>query len=498
MIGVISQGQVARHNLYARNHTSGTNATPVGTDSNTGKVITGSNPRQISSFLRGNKAYSQAKIKTSLSVSIQNAFSYVQTQKANLDKLEKIYLRMTDLASHASNPFLNDQAREGLMQEYEGLKNDSLLVRKETFMGKNLFDDMAAKHFPPVNYGDGFTDKGTGEYQLQQGPLSPKPSGYNNNAKYYEVEREVYFDRGMFSLEVNGGNTGERYILKQGEHIIFDTAGNNQDSGFGNAKWATVGTAYEYDFDKFEIEYAPGKPTTFKFIPQSTGNSTDIAGNNIVGDGIGDSVPVDDGKYDNKSKYYAQLNLGSSDGNLNNPWNAGDDFSEKIYSGAVGEVKTYPAIAGETKLTLRVEADTIFQIRAEFSNANESSETLDIETGDGESLKLEAVGVGITLIDSDITTKESAKDALDLLANEIDNLATQMGKIGANLSKLNFAHEKLGNEILQLQGNTREINEQDVIENNLSTAKSEIKLQGSRSLLAKAITTTRHILNLIT
>ena len=135
---------------------------------------------------------------------------------------------MTDLASHASNPFLNDQAREGLMQEYEGLRNDSLLVRKETFMGKNLFDDMAAKHFPPVNYGDGFTDKGTGEYQLQQGPLSPKPSGYNNDAKYYEVEREVYFDRGKFSLEVNGGNTGERYILKQGEHIIFDTAGNNQ------------------------------------------------------------------------------------------------------------------------------------------------------------------------------------------------------------------------------------------------------------------------------
>ena len=43
-------------------------------------------------------------------------------------------------------------------------------------------------------------------------------------------------------------------------------------------QWATEGTAYTYDFDRFEIEYAPGQATTFKFVPLTPGNSIWVAG----------------------------------------------------------------------------------------------------------------------------------------------------------------------------------------------------------------------------
>ena len=102
---------------------------------------------------------------------------------------------------------------------------------------------------------------------VKQGTI-PISERLGDLGKFYEVEKEVYFDKGKFSLEINGGATGERYMLKQGNHIIFDTAGGSS----GNDKWATVGNAWQYDFDKFEIEYSPNEPTTFRFVPQSAGS----------------------------------------------------------------------------------------------------------------------------------------------------------------------------------------------------------------------------------
>ena len=39
---------------------------------------------------------------------------------------------------------------------------------------------------------------------------------------------------------------------------LFDTAGGNST----DFKYSTDGTAYTYDFDRFELEYAPGQETT--------------------------------------------------------------------------------------------------------------------------------------------------------------------------------------------------------------------------------------------
>ena len=85
---------------------------------------------------------------------------------------------------------------------------------------------------------------------------------------------------------------------------------------------------------------------------------------NIIGDGIGDSIPVDNGIYDNKNKYISQLGLGSSDGDESNPWNSGADYTGHKFSGTVGQVDTNPATAQSTKLTMYVEATSIFQINA--------------------------------------------------------------------------------------------------------------------------------------
>ena len=484
MFSVISSGQVAKHNLSTRNLIKQTHNSHSGGGSlKVGGVIAGSNATETSSFLKNSTIQSSLRTKGNLSKSIQNAVSFVQTQQSKMEMLKDIYNRMTELAGYASDPFLDDQLRAQYATEFQALKKESIDIGKETFQGKALFDEMAAKYFPPIDYGKGFRSDDNGSLVVHDGivPSSERLDGLN---KYYEVEKEVYFDKGKFSLEVNGGATGERYMLKQGDHIIFDTAGGSS----GDNKWATEGNAWKYDFDKFEIEYSPGEPTTFKFVPQSAGNNSEVK--------VPDEAATNS-SFDNKAKYLPQLGLGSSDGDKTSPWNAGDDNTETVFSGEVGEVKTYPAIAGETKLTLRVEANSIFQVKAEYTNLINPESSYQVQVGDGSSVDLEPVGVGLSLVNSSLDNAAEAGEALKSLENEMESVSVQMGTIGANLSKLEIASEHIENQVIAGDSFENSMMDEASIDKQIESAKSGIMLEGSRTLLAKAINTTRNIVSLL-
>ena len=47
---------------------------------------------------------------------------------------------------------------------------------------------------------------------------------------------------------LNGGKAPERYLLKQGDNIIFDTG-----------EWATNGVQPNWDYDRFIVEWGPDK-----------------------------------------------------------------------------------------------------------------------------------------------------------------------------------------------------------------------------------------------
>ena len=444
---------------------------------------------------------SDNRTKSALSKSMQNAFSYIQMQEAGLKKLNKIYNRMSELATNASNPFLDNEARANLNIEFQSLKQDTLSMRSETFQGNYLFDDMAAKYFPEVDFGKGFTDKSTSDGEVNVQSFAGYSGWNSNTSKRYTLEKEVSFNSGKFILEVNGGGSGERYVLRQGQDTLFDTAGGNSN----DYKWKTEGTAYTHDFDRFEIEYAPGLATTFKFVPQSVGNSTDIAGNNIVGDGIGDSVPMENYRYDNKDSYIDQLGLGTSPENNteeNSKWLSGDDRTDYLFSGVVGEIQTYPALGQTTKLTLEVEADTIFQIKASYTPLDAPTNNLSLAGGSNGDVVLNAVGIGITMIDTKIDSLEDARQVLSpdssgktLLDKELESLASQMATLGANISKLEIAGERLTNQVYLSEMGVSRLTSNILADESTQMAKEQIRLQSSQALMAQAFSLSENILN---
>ena len=435
--------------------------------------------------------------KTKLASSMQNAVSYIQMQEAGLKKAHQIYERMSVLASQAMDPMLSDSDRANLNSEFQTLKKETFSMRSEKFQGSYLFDDMAAKYFPEIDFGKGFTDKTTNDSEVEVGTLTPSHSGWNaSNSKYYELEKEVHFNSGKFSLEVNGGGSGERYILKQGNNILFDTAGGNST----DYKWKTEGTAYDYDFDRFEIEYAPGKATTFKFIPLTPGNATNVAGgDNTVGTGDDpQNTWSGDARYDNKDSYISQLGLGSSGDNSteeSTPWLSGDDRTDHLFSGTVGEIGTNPASADFTKLTLRVEADTIFQINATYTPLDEPTNDKKIVGIDGNDINLNSVGIGITLVDSSINSLEQAKETLNFLEKEIENVSTQMATLGANMSELEIAGERLSNQVYLSEAGISRLTSDVLADESTEFAKQKILLESSQALMAQAFSLSENILN---
>ena len=395
---------------------------------------------------------------------IQNAVTYVQTQAAGLLHAQQLYERMSSLASRASNPMISHSERQSLSNEFDTLKQASLEMNNDTFQGKYLYDDIAAFVKKDVDFGGDFTDK------------TPK-SGVNpaTDRDYWEIEKDVLFNCGKFVLEMNGGATGEQYILKQGNNILFDTGW----------KWNTEGRAYTYDFDRFEIDYWPGKPTTFEFVPLTPGDGTDVAGNNIIGDGIGDSIPVDNGVYDNKNKYISQLGLGNSDGDESKPWNSGADYTGHKFSGTAGQVTTNPATGQSTKLSMYVEATTIFQINATYSVPSIPSNYITVESFENSSIALEPIGLGL-LQDMSIATADDAADAVNSVSDEIEGIAAQMAKLGANLSQLEVAADRMSGHVSAGQAGLSRMTEGTFAEESLNFAKEQMRSESRLALMTQA------------
>ena len=297
-------------------------------------------------------------------------------------------------------------------------------------------------------------------------------------------------------------------------------------------KWSTDGTAYTYDFDRFELEYALGQETTFKFVPPNPGNSIWVAGaDQIVGNdddakdvnnnGIFDvdpftGTPIDDwpknkngtasgetvwwendSTYDNKNHYITQLGLGASDGDESTPWNSGDDRTNHLFSGTVGEIQTNPANALTTKLTLRVEADTIFQINATYTPLDEPTNDKTIEGVNGNDINLESVGIGITMIESSIDSLDNARSAIGFLDNEIDNLSQQMATIGSNLAELEVASERMRNHVFLSQMGIDRLSDDTLVQESTNYAKEQIRTQASSALVTQAFSISEKVLNFI-
>ena len=379
---------------------------------------------------------------------LQNSTTYVQMQQAGLEKARRVFDRMSMLATQATDPFLSDTQRAILNEEMDGLKSELEYLRTADFNGKYLFDDLASYTVKSIDFGDALDEK-------------QDPSEHNVYQVFYQGEtrdvnrwsstKDVLYSSGRITLEVNGGGHGERYYVKQGENILFDTG----------QWWETRGSAYKFDFDKFVIDFAPGQATTFSFVPMDTAGSEDTS--------ISGVTAVPNGRFDNKSYYESQL--GTS------------DFSNSFVS--AGQVTTNPASNDSSIISVVVESTSLFQIKASYEQTGPTNYQTVGQSGANDAVTLEPIGFG-TLTGMGVATLEDAKATLSSVLEEMTGIGLQVGKLGSNLSLIEEAYNLAGDRVAAGQVSLLRMSENDYTDSSMEVAMKKIRADGNIALLTQA------------
>ena len=405
----------------------------------------------------------------------QNTITFLQAQADGLRQAEKIYQRMQTLAQKALDPMLGISERELITDEFNDLLNQSAELRGSKFNNTALFDDLAASTQYEVNFGDG------------------ELANLTNNGAAIDVneEKDVLYNKGIMTVDVNGGNAPERYTIEQGGELIFDTG-----------LWKTKSNARNYDFDRFIVEFGPDQQTTFKFVPLPAGGATNV---DIVNTppGYPDNVTnsnsaAENQTYDNKSTYLQQLGL--SDDGTPSGW---DTRIDTKYT-TLGQVTTNSINSDSSVIKLRVESpSSIFQVKGSFSLPE-----IEKSISGGEhnlQVELNKIGLGLMRVNDEssgfpfmqIDTIENAKSALESLEVELDGIVEQMGRLRSNFNRVEISIDAMTKFTASENNLLSRIGDSDISVELLELSKSKIKRQQSASMMAQAIHVNQDVVDIL-
>ena len=396
----------------------------------------------------------------------------MQLQESALNQAERIYQEMISLASLASDPSANQENRHLLGQQFESLRQQSLDLNQSTFNDNYLFDELAASTDYTVDFASGLTND--------------TPATISGSPNVWEVTKDVLYNAGKMTIDVNSGTAGDRYMLKQDDLVIFDSG-----------SWDTAGNAKTYDYDRFEIEYGPDKETTFKFIAQSDGNSSsvDLDGADGIKGTADDGVLPSDSTFDNKSYYLNNLGL-TDDGTSSGVANSSD-----VQYTNQGQVSTAKSNPDTTNLTLRIESNTLFQIGAEFTKPTAD----DILVGNASHMQvaMKPLGLGLLLSQDSgnpplsIATASEAVKALESITKEIEGVAEQLGTLRSNFTKVELAMEGVQKQLASQENAMSIISDDGLAEELTQLSRDRILRSQSAAIMTQAISVNEGIVDLI-
>ena len=153
-------------------------------------------------------------------------------------------------------------------------------------------------------------------------------------------------------------------------------------------------------------------------------------------------------------------------------------------------IATRSALRGETNLSVIVESKSLFQVSALYE-AVLSKDVIEVPTGAG-SVTIQPMQFS-TLYDVSVDTAANASNASAKIIDEVENLAGQLGSLGASMRQLELAADHLARHMVTSSRNMERLEER-LVDDILRTSKEEIRLQGNLALTAQARTLNRNLM----
>lgn len=401
------------------------------------------------------KKHAELSRNQAIRTGLQNAISYANMQHEGLNQVGEIYHRMGVLSQKSLDVMKNDHDRGLLQKEFDELVDRLIKIRNDKFNGVTLFDPLVScSGGAPVDFSDGLNEQMPADYLKSNGdPEVVDPDGVTWN-RMWEAAADVHTYEGKLTFEVNGGTAAERYVVRQGDTVIFDTQ-----------QWKTAGNAYNYDFDQFVIEFGVGQPTTYTFTPLDTGDAS--KGNSGTPDN-----PIPNGIFDNVTQ------------------NFGEGGSKQP-----GVIQTTDAPGDSTILKVQIYSNSLFQAEALFEPIVTNNDQVVLTDVNGETMTIDSLGFG-TMAGFGVKTVADAQSTLEKLYGQTGDgtregevhclLTEQQSKAAAHLSRLNSAIEKLRVSQVSEERVLNTIEGVDFAMETTRLARHNVKMETLNRLLATA------------
>ena len=230
-------------------------------------------------------------------------------QEETIEYARQLYSQMHALAQEAQSETISDDERDILDEKFSELRKLAVNLNNLKFNGESLFDELAGSIEYDIDFASGLFRSG------------------GSNFKTFTNTQDVVYNKGILVLDVNTGGWGEHFVFGYVDEIpeqnelqnadpadplagispIFNSSRNVDFVNYTNATttktWDTDGSAAISDFDRFFIEWGPDQVTSFRFIPLSEG----IDGSGYVSDSSNPASTIDDGNFNNRTKYLQNL-----------------------------------------------------------------------------------------------------------------------------------------------------------------------------------------------
>ena len=429
----------------------------------------------------------------------QNAMSFMKFQEETIEYARQLYSQMHALAQEAQSDNISVDERAILDDKFSELRKLAVNLNNLKFNGESLFDELA----------------GSIEYDIDFASGLFRSDSAGREFKTFTNTQDVVYNKGILVLDVNTGGWGEHFVFGYVDEIpeqnelqnadpadplagispIFNSSKNVEFVNYSSAPttktWDTDGGAATSDFDRFFIEWGPDQDTSFRFIPLSEG----IDGSGYVSDPANPATTIDDGDFNNRTKYLQNLGLPPAtnpslndrgipdvdwdstfeenykflkkqnpvDENynlVNNPSGSPDysriflDSSEgatRMFFNTQGDVEVSASDPSSTIMQLRVNSRTIYQVRAQYFKPD--VENTDVgNIGDLETI-IKPLGLGLLRDKSnnnaayDLKTYSNAISAFEGITEELNGLTEQMGILGNNMARVLSSMEAVDKQL---------------------------------------------------
>ncbi|MBM7839570.1 flagellin [Alkalihalobacillus xiaoxiensis] len=440
----------------------------------------------------------------------QDGISMIQTAEGALSETHSILQRMRELATQAANGTNTDQDRQNIQDEINSLTSEINRIGNTTeFNGQKLLNGASSiETNQTVNSiaGPATATSGVGSIDLADVTIAEGNTFIINGETFTAIAADETAEGNQFNVGADAGASIDNLRTAIGANDNFNSGGTGTTITVTEA--AASGENFTFSSNVNDIELTQDTPSQ---LAATAGEATLTLSDNLKAGTVisvngTDFTAVAQGETAGANQFVIGEDAGATAANLANAIggiaSATDNvitLTEATPSGENFDVK----VTSQFSSTFQIGANQGQSLSLNIADMRADALNLTTSLSNATQAQKDSLGVtngtnsDVTELALDVSTHESAAQAITTIQSAIDKVSNERSNLGANQNRLEHTISNLNNSSENLQAAESRIRDVDMAKEIMEFTKQNILSQASQSMLAQANQAPQQVLQLL-